>query len=178
LFYKDQSLRTQMQTPHISRIASLINWGINTAMGRFDASKPPVTQSPWLNIICAASNWIFTGLPALITVWHDPWRRYLTLGALVSSTMYHLAEVKGRLPGLPYLRNYAGPLIQVDRAFALASMANTMWRLYTYGIDWTAVAVGVTGVVCALISERTAGWPFVLSHGVWHNAAFYVVMRV
>jgi hypothetical protein len=155
-----------------------IHLGLAVVLARFDTSKPPCTHSLWPNIICAASNWIFTGLPALYVVWDDPWRRILTLLALVSSTVYHLAEVKSRLPGLPYLRKHASLLIQLDRLFAFILMVNTVLRMYYNGINWLVMAIGLAGVSFAMVSERRIGWWFVLWHSLWHNAAFLAVLLV
>lgn len=145
--------------------------------GQFDTSKPPCTHSPWPNVVCAASNWIFTGILALYVVWNDPWRRALTLLALISSTVYHLAEVKSRLPGLPILRKYASPLIHLDQFFAIVLMIDTARQMFRTN-NYYVLGIGFAGTMCALQSERQIGWWFVLWHGLWHNAAFLGVALV
>ncbi len=160
------------------KLTAWMHLGLAVALAQFDTSKPPCTHSLWLNIVCAASNWIFTGLPALWMVSGNSWRCALVLLALVSSTVYHLAEVKGRLPGLPYLRKHASLLIQFDRLFAFLLMLDTMRRMYYNGVNWLALAIGIAGVIFTMVSERRIGWWFVLWHSLWHNAAFLVVMLV
>lgn len=147
-------------------------------LARFDTHSGPCTTSLWPNIVCALSNWLLTGVFAIATNWSNPYRRFLVLGAVLSSTIYHLAEIKSRLPGLPYLRRYAFALIQVDRAFAIAAMVEVLRMWFTVGVNWAALAIGVAGLACGILSERQVGWKFVFWHSLWHNAAFLTLALV
>jgi hypothetical protein len=108
----------------------------------YDTTQPPCNHSPWPNIICALSNIVFTGALALYKTHHyDPlYRFYLTLAAIIASTVYHLSEVKSRLPGLPWLRKYASILIQFDRIFAITLMLDVGYAIWPI-LD-TAVLLG------------------------------------
>ncbi len=151
---------------------------LDILFARFDTKQRPCTHSLWPNIICALSNLFFTGLPAIYVTLNNglSHRYYLTIGAVLSSTIYHLSEVKSRLPGVPYLRKYAHYLIQLDRFFAIALMIEVLRTMVTSGINWTSLSVGILGLICGVISEYCIGWTFVAWHSAWHNAAFLAVL--
>lgn len=168
--------------------ASLLSWTTQLGRlisGRVDSHLPPCTDSLWPNIVCTLSNWCFTGIPALLLNWHLPYRRGIILRALIASTIYHLSEVKGRLPGLPYLRHYAFWLLQLDRLCAIHGGWEIFQTLVFAGgggpfalPPWYAIVIAVAGIVCNFISESTTHWHFVGWHSLWHNAAFVMFIIV
>jgi hypothetical protein len=123
------------------------------------------------------SNIVFTGALALYKTHHyDPlYRFYLTLAAIIASTVYHLSEVKSRLPGLPWLRKYASILIQFDRIFAITLMLDVGYAIWPNFWTQPSFWVGLIGIFFGLASEYHIWWSFVCYHSVWHNAAFLAV---
>lgn len=101
--------------------------------------------------------------------------RILIFLAMLASTMYHLAEVKSRLPGLEVLRDYARPLIQLDRIFAIFLMAQVFVQWWKVGVAPPSLLFGVMGLVDGVVSERKIGWGFVSWHSCWHLCAFMTV---
>jgi hypothetical protein len=152
-------------------------WDIITA--KFDTSQPPCTHSLWPNIVVAGSNWLLTGIPAIIQTWTFGYRRYICIAAVISSTIYHLSEIKSRLPGVPYLRNYAFWLMQIDRLCAVAAMADVVITMYIHqAVNWWVVVVAILGLGCGIMSEFHIGWIYVIWHSLWHNAAFLALFLV
>ena len=134
-----------------------------------------------VNYAVASSN-----LAAVAFVWNvrSAWKWAVALPVL-ASVLYHLAEVKHGLPGVSPLNKHARALLWLDRLFAVASAAVVLLSCVsrpaqTLGDAWF-LAAGSVGPACLLWSERDVAFTkwklapleYLLTHAVWHAAAFY-----
>src|ERR1700753_4086792 len=98
-----------------------------------------------INIIVAFSNFFVLYYKNL---------NYWVLFPMCASFVYHLAEVKHNLDGFPGLRDYANPLLDIDRFFALISGLYIFKTILTKDLSLIFYIVGLFGILALLYSEK------------------------
>lgn len=138
------------------------------------------------NIIVASSNLIAVYF-VLISETSGTTNNSFIYVPMIASFIYHLAETKHNLPGIYPLNLYAYKLLWVDRICAVLSAAYVTISIYSYPKIMTAkfLLIGIFGLGSLLYSERDflKGFvvnktEFVISHTIWHFAAFFCLSCV
>lgn len=149
------------------------------------------------NVAVAASN--LYALRAILRQQHKG--QYLdalaTGVAMTASLVYHLAETRHSLPGIPPLDSHAHMLLQLDRVFAVSVVALSLRHVFRV-LDLSRATwerKGVWGIVPArlhydaalvpvglavLLASEACPWRalYCALHIGWHVMAFHMVYRV
>lgn len=106
---------------------------------------------------------------------------------MIASLLYHLAEKKPGITGVPYLRDYDIELLIADRfmvVFALYSIIRAMKNM-----RMKMVVIGLFGFSALFYSDKKLIYEFfgnteyvpplhpllyTISHSIWHLCAFYI----
>jgi hypothetical protein len=106
---------------------------------------------------------------------------------MVASIIYHLAETKHNLPGIPFMNKYANQLLNIDRIGAVDAFIYISSKIYQNPNLLTSklVSIGLVGFVALAYSEKDvianklfnekiniSHTEFVISHIIWHLCAF------
>jgi hypothetical protein len=108
---------------------------------------------------------------------------------MIASIIYHLAETKHNLPGLPFLKNYASLLLTIDRL----CVAGTICSLLYVNKNNIGNLFNTDNLIIALLGFSSLLWSekdkfphlfgnlskteFAVSHGLWHILAFYGISQ-
>lgn len=136
------------------------------------------------NILVAISNLSFLyfarqkNIPAIV---YSP---------MIASFIYHLAETKHKLPGIPFLNRYSYQLLNLDRLCAYGAVYLVLSKIYQKPELLTSefILIGLVGFGALAYSEQdtivqklfgkvisVSYLSYTLSHIVWHLSAFKMI---
>jgi len=131
----------------------------------------------YVNLFVSATNLI--GLFTFIQVYllSD---KSIVLLAMIASTLMHLSEQKHNLPGIFPFNKYTWYFLQFDRFVSYALSIYVFYR-WTFSRNLFSLTVGLFGICCNIISERSYvhNWVwFTIWHSVWHFCAFFTMYLI
>ncbi len=112
---------------------------------------------------------------------------------MIASLIYHLAENKGDLVGIPYLNKYAEELLLIDRFFALCAIIFVITQISKnlYLITPMFIRKFILGLSFLIISDgdmifgslnnnqiKISPLLFTITHTLWHFLAFSMIADV
>jgi hypothetical protein len=135
------------------------------------------------NILVAISNLYFYYLVK------DKNINLLLYFPMIASFLYHFAETRHKLPGIPLLNKYDRQILVIDRIGAIMSGLIMINKLYYYPelLTYNFIFTGLFGFACLVFSDRdifaeklfnnnsitVSQFEFTISHIIWHMCAFY-----
>lgn len=126
-----------------------------------------------INVIVAASNWIFGYTLLRIAKGRDYW---LVLAMIMASTLMHISETKHRLPGIYPFNLYAWHFLQLDQWLSYFMMVyGAIYFLFSsMETPWMLILLGVLSLN---IAERVDYGEvfFMVFHVVWHYIAYRLI---
>ena len=101
---------------------------------------------------------------------------------LVASFSYHLSETHHTLNGIYPLSSISDLLLTIDRVFAIISVLYILITIQKQ--NKVFLTIGTIGVIFLLYGEKDYfsgeinNIEYVISHCIWHFAAFYCLLSV
>lgn len=140
------------------------------------------------NILVSLSNFSFIYFISIMNKENFSYFLYLPM---IASFIYHLAETKNNLPGIPYINKYSNFLLNIDRicaVFAGTFILNQIYynqKLLTLNIIINII-IGFLGLAYSekdtiakkLLNNNKVDishFEFTISHIIWHVCAFKIL---